>query len=97
MPAANGILAAFAAFLYTSAPGSPGVAPFTVHVNLEFDCARRSHVVERIVEDEATAIWRAYGVQLLWSENVPDGAMNLDVIVTAPDRDALLPIGVPSP
>jgi hypothetical protein len=96
MPAANGLLAALAAFLYTSAPDSPRVAPFTVHVNLEVDGALRPHVVERIVEDEATAIWRAYGVQLLWSQDVPDGAMNLQVIVMAPDRDAVLPIGVPA-
>jgi len=95
MPVANEFLAAFAAFcLSTSAPGSPRVVPFTVRVNIEFDCAIRSPIVERIVEDEAAKIWSAYGVELLWSDNPPEATMDLDVIVTAPDRDVPLPVGV---
>jgi hypothetical protein len=53
-----------------------------VHVNLEFDHSITSNRIKTVVKDEAAAIWRAHGVELLWPDSgAGSAALHLDVIV----------------
>jgi hypothetical protein len=53
----------------------------TVQVNLSFDRSIPSDLVKTVVRDEVTAIWKAYGVELLWADGNVEAAFHLNVIV----------------
>ena len=53
-----------------------------VQVNVEFDHSITSNLIKAVVKDEAAAIWKGHGVDLLWSDGEGGAAaLHLDVIV----------------
>jgi hypothetical protein len=66
-------------------------ATLTVHINLEFDAAIRSKTIKTIARNEAAAIWKPYGIELLWSDNrLCAAALHLNVSVARSQPDAAL-------
>lgn len=53
----------------------------TVNVNLALDRAITSKTMAPVAMEEATAIWRPYGVDLLWNDATAQAALALDVFV----------------
>ena len=67
-----------------ASPREPSSAPtdtLAVHVNLEFDRSITSDTIKTIARDEATAIWRVYGIDLLWTDPASRPALILDAFV----------------
>lgn len=50
-------------------------------MNLEFDPSITAREMRRPAQEEATAIWKAQGVELLWSDCDVDADLHLDVRV----------------
>jgi len=53
----------------------------TVHLNVSFDRKITSHVVKQGFREETTAIWRPYGVEIVWSDVEVAADVHLDVNV----------------
>ena len=83
----SGILAAFCLCMPAAPPSASSSSSLVhadtlaVNVNLEFDPSITSSAIKAIAKDEAAAIWRVYGVDILWTDRRSDGAMSLDAIV----------------
>ena len=66
---------------------NPGVStlppsePLTVQINLAFDPSIPTGAIRTQVRQEATAIWRAYGVELRFAPGATSAALSLDVVV----------------
>ena len=65
----------------TTSSAAPPSDTLTVHITIEFDAAIKSTVSRAIALREATAIWKPYDVELLWSDEQCDAALHLHVIV----------------
>ena len=66
----------------TGAAQSERPGSLTVHFIIEFDRTIRSNVIKRTARNEATEIWRPYGIELLWSDGGGcDEGLHLDVNV----------------
>jgi hypothetical protein len=52
-----------------------------VYVNLEFDPSITSRAIKSIARDEAAAIWKVYGVDLVWTDRKAGGALSIDAMV----------------
>ena len=73
-----------------SAPASSeGRATLAVHVRLEFDRSITSGLIKTTAMDEAAAIWKMYGVELLWVDCDVRPGLFLDAVVER-DRDRSL-------
>jgi hypothetical protein len=86
-------LAMFSAiWMWTADPPSPQRADtLTTHVVVEFDRTITSNVIKRTARNEATAIWKPYGIELLWSDNrLCAAALHLNVSVARSQPDAAL-------
>jgi hypothetical protein len=78
----SGILAAFCLCMPAPPPSSSSHADtLAVYVNLEFDQSITSKAIKAIAKDEAAAIWKVYGVDLLWTDRQNSSALSLDVKV----------------
>lgn len=80
MPFASSILAA----LLTCTPSAPAISqpePLAVQINLAFDPSITSMPIKVAVREEAAAIWRAYGVELLFTDEGTPAALSIDVMV----------------
>ena len=77
-----------------SASPSHGKPALTVRLHLEFDRSIVSSVIEKIAKDEASAIWKVYGVDLVWTDQGGRPAVSLDAIVERDHRHAA-PDGAP--
>ena len=75
------IVAATAPLFATPRTSSPQTNRLAVQVNLEFDPSITSSTIKTIARDEAAAIWKVYGVDLLWTDPAAPAALTLDVIV----------------
>jgi hypothetical protein len=65
-----------------------GPEALAVHVNLEFDRSITSETIKEAMTEEAAAIWRAYDVDLQWTERTDPAALCLDVAVERRGRHA---------
>jgi hypothetical protein len=86
-------LAVFSAiWMWTADPPYPQRADtLTTHLIVEFDRTITSNVIKRTARNEATAIWKPYGIELLWSDNGPcAAALHLDVSVARYKPDLTL-------
>jgi hypothetical protein len=54
---------------------------FAISLNVEFDATIPAHVIRTGMLEEAAAIWRTYGVDLLWNDTNADAPLHLDVAV----------------
>jgi hypothetical protein len=72
-----------------TAAGSGGPDALWVQVNLHFEHSISSNAIAPIAKSEAAAIWRVYGVELLWSDCESDAALHLDVVVARKQLDPL--------
>jgi hypothetical protein len=52
-----------------------------VYVNLGFDRSITSSTIKTIARDEAAAIWKVYGVELVWTDPEVRAALTVDVMV----------------
>jgi hypothetical protein len=86
------ILAAFC-FCAPSMSLPPQWDRLTVNVNLALDRAINSKAIARTAMEEAAAIWRPYGVDLLWTDAGTQAALSLDVIVE-PSRHHVDTVGM---
>jgi hypothetical protein len=80
MQLASSILAA----LLTCTPSAPATSPsetLAVQVNLAFDPSIASPPIQAAVREEAAAIWRAYGVELMFTDGGTRAALAIDVMV----------------
>lgn len=85
MPVMSSILTAvLLCTAHTSAP--PPAERLAVQVNLEFDPSITSQLIKQGTSDEAAALWRAYGVDLVFADRRADAGLTLDVIVERSDR-----------
>jgi hypothetical protein len=83
----SGIVAAFCLCMLAPPPSfSSRADSLAVSVNLEFDQSITSKAIRAIAKEEAAAIWRAYGVDLVWTGRKGTGALSLDAIVDRYDR-----------
>jgi len=64
-----------------------------VRVNLELDHSIRSKAMATIAREEAAAIWKPYGVDLLWTDAGAQAALSLDVFVD-PSGDRIDTVGM---
>jgi hypothetical protein len=76
-----------------TAAGSGGPDALWVQVNLQFEHSISSNAIAPIAKSEAAAIWRVYGVELLWSDCESDAALHLDVVVARKQLDPLFDPG----
>jgi hypothetical protein len=72
-----------AIWMWTADSSRPqGEDSLTVHFIVDFDRTITSNVIKRTARNEATAIWRPYGIELLWSDSGGcDAGLDVDVNV----------------
>jgi hypothetical protein len=92
MPLTSTLLTAFCAFCACTAGPSQSREPGTLTVQIEMTVERglASHVIQAIARNEASAIWKIYGVDLKWSDSGAGAALHLDVFVESHQADAVL-------
>jgi hypothetical protein len=84
VPLTSGVCAAICALCWSSvgAPAAQPVDTLTVHLKLGFDPSITSKMVKDVVREEAAAIWKPYGVDLVWSAEADDSApLHYDVAI----------------
>ena len=65
----------------SAATPSEGATRLAVRVRLEFDRSITSGMIKKTAMDEAAAIWKVYGVDLLWADCDVRPGLSLDAIV----------------
>jgi hypothetical protein len=91
MPLTGHVLAAFCACcLGLAEPSRARPDTLRVQVKVEYDRSIAPNVLKAVFKEEATAIWKVYGVELLWSDSRVGVAQRLDVIVGRNQTDAAL-------
>ena len=69
--------------------GQPQPATLTVSVAIHFDRSISSETVKAVARDQAAAIWKVHGVDLVWSELEAGGALHVTARVAAMELDVV--------
>jgi hypothetical protein len=92
MSLTSSVLAAVSVLSMWTAGSSPSPQPDTlrVHVNIQFDASIKSTVIKAVAKKEVAAIWSIYGVELIWSDEACDAALDLEVVIAGREPGTVL-------